>query len=236
MVRVFILAAGLGTRLFPFTSLLPKALMPVGSRPCIRWIVNRLLEQYFTDIVIRVNKRFLPMFKHEFRDLEEFVKFSAGDEPRGTAGELVEMHNDGLIDDTFIVYYADELTNINLRRLVDVHKETGAVVTLALVKSVQLDVGVVSLADKLADNVYEVGQFVEKPILDKATWAGICVCEPRILDHCDIDLDLAKDVFPDLLKRNRKVVALIFPEAHWLDIGTISMYRRAEEMWRKGEL
>lgn len=215
------LAAGEGSRMAPLTRVIPKALLPIAGKPVGRWVVERLVRQGF-DVLFRVNEAFYPQFKHEFRDFE-CVSFSVGSEPMGTAGEIIDIAP----SDTFIVYYGDELTDVDLGGLVEFHRCHGALVTLALITDIPLEVGVVEL-----DGVRVVA-FHEKPPLDKWSWAGIAVMEPGILGHILVGDDFARDVFPRAIERGEKILGFM-SGAEWLDTGTPEHYRRAEERMTRG--
>src|ERR1700690_1052023 len=98
--RLLILAGGKGERLFPFSSVIPKCLIPVAGKPCVRWIVEDALQQGFDDIVLCINKKDEANFKHEFRDLD--VIFSVNCEATGTVDELLGAKGNRLIANTFI--------------------------------------------------------------------------------------------------------------------------------------
>lgn len=230
-MQVVILSAGMGTRLFPISNFLPKAMIPVGDKPCIRWIVERIKKQGFDDIVLRVNEKDAPLYRHEFRDLD--LTFSCADRPYGTAGELLEMRRRHEIHgEDFILYYGDELTPIDLKRLEKFHEYfKRPVVTLALVQGMKLDVGTVSL-----DNEGNVLSFEEKPPLDKAIWAGICVFNEKIFEWLATDTDLGKDVFPRMIGKMKSLVKAAVLSTEWLDIGTISHWERANKLACEGKL
>ena len=232
-MQVIVLSAGVGTRLFPISNFLPKAMIPVGEKPCIRWIVERIKKQGFDDILLRINEKDAPLFKHEFRDLNLAV--SCADRPYGTAGELLEMRKRREIHgEDFILYYGDELTPIDLKRLEKFHQYfKHPLVTLALVQGMKLDVGTVSL-----DNEGNVLSFEEKPPLDKAIWAGICIFNETIFNGpwLSPDTDLAKDVFPKMTGGKKSLIKAAVLSTEWLDIGTLSHWERANKLACEGKL
>ncbi|MHA1409169.1 MAG: nucleotidyltransferase family protein [Candidatus Odinarchaeia archaeon] len=222
-MKAFVLAAGVGTRLQPYTSLIPKPLLPVGGTPCIRYILNRLIRQGFEDVVICVNDSHLSMFKHELRDLD--ISFSTSSKPLGSAGEIFNCRD--LIDDDFLIYYADELTDINLKKLVDFHNtKKDGLATLALVDQFPLPVGLINL------NGSEVQSIEEKPSINIPFWVGIAILRKEILEYMSLGDDFARDIFPQVLEEERKIYAKIF-ETEWIDIGNISRYRHANELAKK---
>lgn len=223
-MRAFVLAAGTGSRLQPYTSLIPKPLLPVGGKPCIRYIVERLNRQGFQDIVICVNEIHLPMFQFEMRDLD--VSFSSSKKPLGTAGELLNCRE--LIEGDFLIHYADELTNVSLEKLVDIHNtNSNGLGTLALVNKFPLPVGLIELEGS------EVVAFMEKPSIKASFWVGIAILREEIFKYATIGDDFAKDVFPRVINDGKKLYTHVF-EAEWIDIGNISRYKHANELAKKG--
>jgi len=224
-VKVFLLAAGEGTRLWPITELYPKALVPVAGIPCVRRVIDRIRRQGFSDIAVIANERFVPHFRHELRDLD--VEILPSPEPQGTAGELL-LHRDR-IGGRFLVHYADELTGVDLRELLLFHEsKANGIGTLALVRNVPLEVGVVELRGE------RVVGFREKPPLDRPTWAGIAVLEPEILEFINPKEDFARDVFPRVIGAGGRLYGFI-SDAEWLDIGSLSHLKRAEGVFSRSE-
>jgi len=219
-MKAIVLAAGKGTRMTPWTQVVPKALLPIAGKPVGRWIAERLIQQDF-DVLFRINGTFYPQFKHEFRDLE-CISFSIGSEPEGTAGEITKIALLNTLSDTFVVYYGDELTDVDVKKLTEFHKHHQALVTLALVTDIPLEVGVVKLDGNRVIAIHE------KPPLQKWAWAGIAVMEPEIIEHILPGDDFAKDVFPRLIRRGERVLGYT-SDAEWLDIGTPEHYKRAKE-------
>jgi len=230
-MKALVIAAGEGTRLWPLTTVLPKAFLPVGGRPVSRYIVERLARQGFKEIVFCINKHFETQFKDYFEDGSRFgvnIEYSSSEVPMGTAGEIVNAKK--FIDGPFIMHYGDELTFVNLRELADMHLKRKAIATLALVTGIPIEVGVVALN---SDDT--VKGFIEKPPLDKYTWAGIAAMDEEILNFMKKDEDLASVVFPRLIKSGKKILAYK-SDARWLDIGSISHWKIADKLAAEGSL
>ena len=119
-IRFIVMAGGKGDRLFPFSAVIPKCLIPVAGKPCVRWIVEDALSQGFNDIVLCINKKDERNFMHEFRDLN--IKFSVNSRATGTVDELLCAQENGFITDTFILRYGDDLTDVSFNDIVSFHK------------------------------------------------------------------------------------------------------------------
>ncbi len=227
-MKVVIPAGGKGGRLFPYTDLIPKALLPVGGKPVIWWIAQNLMKHGFEDIIICINKEHTENFRYELRDYKTNMTIIENDRPLGSAGETLGAKKD--IKESFLLHYSDELTPINLTELVGFHKvRKTAIGTLAVVKNVPLDVGLVEL------DGHRVKQLVEKPMLNRNAWAGIGVFEPEIFDFIKIGDDFSKSVFPKVLVANKRLFVYQSP-VNWCDVGILSHYRRVCEMAERGEL
>ena len=225
-MRCFVLAGGAGSRLQPYTDILPKCLLPVHSKPCVRWIIEHLLEQGFNDIVICINKAYEELWKHEFRDLK--LRFSVTEKPCGTAGEILAAAP--YINGAFVLVYGDDLSFMNYKKLVKFHQSRkDAIGTLALTKKVPLEVGVVTLDGNL------VRELKEKPYLNVNAWTGVACLEPEILNYLSVGADFARDVFPTVIKHGYKLYAYS-EDVEWLDIGSITHYRIACQKARTGKL
>jgi len=228
MTKIFILAAGEGSRMQPYTTLVPKAMMPVAGKPCIRRIVDRLHGQKLDDIYIIANSDYMSLFKHEFRD--EDVKIIESISPQGTAGEMLNWRvREEIGEEPFVIYYGDELTDVNVKRLITHHLgvvQESLIGTLALISNVPLDFGVVEVEED------EITEFKEKPPFEALMWAGIAILEPEIYDFIFLGSDFALDVFPSALIAGGKLKAY-YSDAEWLDIGSITHLRRASEKFEE---
>lgn len=232
MTTLYILAGGQGTRFFPFTALIPKCLIPVAGKPCIRWIIEDAINQNcFSSIVVCVNKKDFLAFQHELRDLlsspndesarDLYFTISVTDEPSGTVGELVNALQLG---DTFVLRYGDDLTEIDYKALLVLHKEKKAAVTLAVTSRYQLPVGIVKITKK-----GEVADFIEKPYYGYA-WMGIAVFDKRVFSYFG-GKDFAKDVFPKMLRHGEPLFGYV-TESKWYDVGNIENWRKVDEYFR----
>jgi mannose-1-phosphate guanylyltransferase/phosphomannomutase len=227
-VKAVVMAGGEGTRLRPLTSNQPKPMVPIVGKPCMEHILELLREHGFEDVVVTV--AFLPqVIRSYFGDgtsLGLNIQYSVEESPLGTAGS-VRLASDAL-DDTFLVISGDALCDIDLRRIVDFHKEKGAAVTIGL-KSVEnpLEFGIV-----VTDDDGKVERFLEKPswgqVFSDTINTGIYVLEPEVLKHIPNDrpYDFSKELFPLLLEMGRPIYGYVC-EGYWQDIGNLDQYRQA---------
>ncbi|MEW6041926.1 MAG: sugar phosphate nucleotidyltransferase, partial [Elusimicrobiota bacterium] len=119
-MRAIILAGGRGTRLYPYTTVLPKPLMPVNEKPVLEIIINRLKKYNFNNITIATGY-LAELIESYFGNGEKFgvkINYSRERTPLGTAGPLSLIKN---TDNDFLVINGDILTSLNFSRLIDFH-------------------------------------------------------------------------------------------------------------------
>lgn len=216
--RAVILAGGKGTRLHPYTTALPKPLMPVGDMPILEIIVRQLRRAGITDITLSVG-HLHGLLRAYFADGERWgvdIDYSLEAEPLGTAGPIALVER---LDETFLVLNGDLLCSLDYRDMIDRHRASGAAATIAsYAKEVKIQLGVLETeGDRLVD-------YVEKPVLSYRVSMGIYAMEPAVLRFVPKGerLDL-----PDLVKRlmaGGEKVNLYRFDGYWRDIGTMEEY------------
>ncbi len=217
-VRAVILAGGKGTRLHPYTTTLPKPLMPVGDMPILEIIIRQLKQAGITDLTLSVG-HLHGLLRAFFADGEQWgvnIDYSLETEPLGTAGPIALVDR---LEATFLVLNGDLLSSLDYRDLLERHRASGSIATIASYpKQVQIHLGVLETdGDRLVD-------YVEKPVMSYRVSMGIYAMEPAVLDYIPKDrpLDL-----PDLIKRliaEGQGVNLYGFDGYWRDIGTMEEY------------
>ncbi|MGE5405916.1 MAG: sugar phosphate nucleotidyltransferase, partial [Candidatus Saccharibacteria bacterium] len=227
-MKAVIMAGGESTRLRPLTCKHPKPMVPIMDRPVMEYIVELLKKYGFEDII--VTTFYLPdAIRQHFGDGSQFgvnMRYFVEEFPLGTAGSVRNARR--LLDDTFLVISGDTLTDINLKRVVDFHREKKAIATLALSQvDNPLEYGVV-----MTDLDGRITRFLEKPgwaeVFSDLVNTGIYVLEPAIFDYFEDEqvFDFSKDLFPLLMEKGDALYATLCPE-YWCDIGNIHQYRQA---------
>lgn len=226
-----ILAGGLGTRLRPYTAVLPKPLMPVGDRPILDVIVRQLRRHGFERLTI-VTGHLAELIEAFFGSGERHgipIDYFREDEPLGTAGALALLDDLG---DHFLVMNGDVLTDLDYAGLLAEHVESGAAATIAAHKrDVDISLGVLQFDDG-ADPARLTG-YVEKPTYHYEVSMGVYAFARRVLDHVDPGKRLD---FPDLVLRlieKGETVRAKRSEDYWLDIGRHDDYETAVEEFER---
>jgi NDP-mannose synthase len=224
--KTVVLAGGRGTRLAPYTSVLPKPLMPVGEQSILEVVVGQLEEAGIVDVQFCVG--YLGhLVEAVFENRENGhvkITYVREQEALGTAAPLRLVKG---LDSTFIAMNGDVLTTLDYRELVKYHREQGNVLTIATHKrSISIDYGMIHL-----DVTSRVRGFEEKPEIVSPVSMGIYVMEPEVLDY--IPKGEYFD-FPDLVQAlladGQRVGAYLY-DGLWFDIGRQEDYERAIDAW-----
>lgn len=228
MKRAVILAGGEGTRLRPYTTVLPKPLMPIGDRAVLDIVVRQLKAQEFERITIAAGY-LAELIEALFRDGQQHgipIDYFREPDPLGTVGALALI--DGLMDDHFLVMNGDVLTDIDYGALLARHRAGDAVVTIATkVRQVQVSLGVLRFDDER--DLTRLTGYEEKPAIDFSASMGVYCFAPRALSYIDAGERLE---FPDLILRliaAGEIVRAWPSEDYWLDIGRHEDYEQAQE-------
>jgi NDP-sugar pyrophosphorylase family protein len=227
-LRAVILAGGKGTRLHPFTVSFPKPLVPLGDRPVLEVLLQRLARHGVTDVTLTLGHlaELVKAYFVQRRDLLGATQLRYVEEarPTGTAGSLASVLG---LDRTFLVMNGDLLTNLDFHALVEFHRREGALLTIAAhTREVKIDLGVLQL-----DGRGGLTGYVEKPTHNYHVSMGIYVYEPAVLKYIRPDTYLD---FPDLVLRllaHGERVCAYQTDCVWLDIGRPDDYARAQQLF-----
>lgn len=214
MLRAFILAAGLGTRLRPFTSILPKPLLPVWGRPAILHVIRHLETIGIKEIIVNIH--YLP--NKIKRVLGNIVCYSY--EPRllDTGGGLKKVEW-FLKDGTFIMYNCDVITNVNLKKMLAFHRNNKNYITLLASRS---------HAPK-ALSVDRKGRVVDIGSRGNYTFCGIHIIEPFIFRFIPNGEAVSIiDIYRDLIKQNIPIHIFPLGRSFWQEIGNIKSYEKIQ--------
>jgi NDP-sugar pyrophosphorylase family protein len=225
-MQALILAGGKGTRLRPYTTVLPKPLMPVGDYPILEIILRQLKSAGVREVVLAVGYM-SQLFEAFFQDGTRYglrIVYSFEEEPLGTAGPLALAL--GHLEEDILVMNGDLLTSLNYRHIFEFHKERRAAATIGLYRrEAKIDFGVIE-----RDAEARLTRYIEKPtyhfdvsmgvnVLHRDTIAPYLVPGKRI-DLPDLMLALVGDGHP---------VYCYQEPCSWLDIGRVDDYQMAAE-------
>lgn len=222
-MKAIILAGGKGTRLAPYTKILPKPLMPIGDMPILEILLLQMKRAGVTEAILTVGhlEQLLRAFFQNGERLGLRIDYSVEDQPLGTAGPLSLVGE--RLKDTFLVANGDVLTTLNMRQLVEAHQASGAIATIAThARQIKVDLGVLQF-----NGSDDLTGYIEKPTYDFFVSMGIYVFEPRVLQYIPYNQYLD---FPDLvlklIQNGERVKGYRF-DGYWQDLGRADDYEQA---------
>lgn len=226
-----ILAGGLGTRLRPYTTVLPKPLMPIGDRPILDIVIRQLAAAGFERVTIATGY-LAELIEAFFGDGSRHgvpIDYFREDEPLGTVGALSLI---GGLDEDFLVMNGDILTDLDYRALLDRHRDGGQAATIAArTRAVQVSLGVM-LFDE-ADDPTRVTGYVEKPSYSYEVSMGVYCFAPHVREFIPRGQRID---FPDLILRlidAGENVRAWRSEDQWFDIGRPDDYEAAQDAFEQ---
>jgi NDP-sugar pyrophosphorylase family protein len=224
-MQVLILAGGEGTRLRPFTNVIPKPLVPIGDLPILEVVLLQLKHHGADRIVLAVNKlaRLIEAFFGDGSRLGLEIVYSVEDKPLGTAGPIRLAAN---LDEDFIVMNGDLLTTIDYSTFFRRHQTSGATATIATFqKEVKIDLGVLEIKEESFAN------YIEKPTYHFTVSMGIYALNRKVIQFIDegVRFDMP-DLVLALHKAGEKILCYS-GDYDWLDIGRIDDYEKAVQLF-----
>ncbi|MGI8820639.1 MAG: sugar phosphate nucleotidyltransferase [Chthoniobacterales bacterium] len=232
-MQALILAGGKGTRLLPYTAVIPKPLMPVGDMPILEIVLRQLKHSGFDRVILAVGYM-SQLFQAFFADgarLGLHIEYSFEEAPLGTAGPLSLCLDQ--LDDDVLVMNGDLLTTLDYGKLFAFHRERGAAATIGTYeREVPIDFGVVETAGE------KLSRYIEKPVYRFDVSMGINVINVKAAGPF-LTPGQRQDI-PELmtkLSQNGQTVFCYQAPCYWLDIGRVSDYQTASETFeaRKAE-
>lgn len=221
---VVIQAGGLGTRLYPYTKILPKPLIPVGDYPIIELIMKRFVDFGCTEFFIIVNHK-KEMIKSYFSEIENKYKITFVDEttPLGTAGGLSLMK--GMIDKPFILANCDTFLDCDFSECYDQHLKSQDEITMISANiNFKIPYGTI-----VVDENKEILELKEKPQFDILTNVGVYVVNPRIIEEMEENKKIHMTEVCEKYMKERKCGTFIIQENEWNDMGELDKLNKMME-------
>jgi len=235
-MKAVVMAGGAGSRLRPLTVGRPKPMVPIVNKPVLTHILDLLKRHGILDVVLTV--QFMGDSIQDYLGdgsvMGMNIHYAVEETPLGTAGSVKNAQQH--LDDTFLVISGDALTDFDLTRIIEFHREKKALATLTLYRVPSpLEYGVI-----IIDENGRVRQFLEKPswgeVISDTVNTGIYVLEPEVLDHFELGIpfDFSKDLFPLLLEGGDPMFGFV-ASGYWCDIGNLQEYMRANRDLLEGK-
>ncbi|MGE5535891.1 MAG: sugar phosphate nucleotidyltransferase [Acidobacteriota bacterium] len=224
-MKVVIQCGGKGTRLRPYTMVLPKPLMPVGSRPVLELLLKWLRRNGAQEIYITTGYlgHLIRTVCGDGRQWDMIINYTEEKEPLGTIGPLSLLRD--RLDSTFLVINGDVLTDLSINALLACHRQQSSALTVAtMTRVLKTDFGLIE------DYAGRVKQFKEKPVLSHVVSMGIYCMEPEVLRFIPSGVPFG---FDDLILclLNRDIPVSTFRHSGmWLDVGRVEDFQKAQEL------
>lgn len=230
--RAIILAGGQGTRLKPYTTLFPKALVPLDEMPVLELVIRQLKYHGFTEITLAVGhlSELIEAFFGDGRKLGVSITYAREDKPLGTAGPLKAMTD---LPENFLVMNADIVSDINYRELFNFHCRAQQnqpanldqnLATIAVYRRTsKIDFGVLEFDSE----THQIQNFIEKPMLEHSVSMGIYMFNRRVRDFIPEDTFFGFDSLMKTLIREEQSIRAYPFNGYWLDIGRVDDYETA---------
>jgi mannose-1-phosphate guanylyltransferase len=222
-VKAVILAGGLGTRLQPYTTFLPKPMLPLGEKPILEHIINWTKKSGVKSFVLCVSY-LRKTIEDYFGDGEKFgikIEYAISNKALATAGQLKTAEK--FIDDTFVCMYGDSIFDFSLRNMIKQHAKKKAFVTMSLHEyKTNLPYGVIETS-----KTGKVLNWIEKPEIKANVNIGCYVMEPKVFSLIPKNKPYGMD---DVIKKammNKNVVSSFITKKGFTDIGNKESYKKA---------
>lgn len=219
--RAVILAGGRGTRLRPYTVVLPKPLMPIGDWPILEVLVRQLARRGFSRITLAVNHQ-ANLVKAFFGNGDAWnvaIDYSLESQPLSTIAPLRLIAD---LPETFVLMNGDVLSDLDVGALCAHHRDTGACFTIAASRRIDtIDYGVLEMDGG------RLSAFREKPRVERLVSMGIYVVSRSVLDHVPQAGPFGFDDLMHTLLAAGVPVSVLPHEGYWRDIGRADDYMAA---------
>jgi len=229
-IKALILVGGKGTRLKPYTTVIPKPLLPVGDLPILEIILLQLKAAGVDEVILAVG-HMAHLFESFFQDGARFgikISYSYEDKPLGTAGAVAFVLDD--LGDDFIVMNGDLLTTLNYKKMFMLHQKRAAAATIATFnREIKIDFGVIEF-----DSSQMLKTYTEKPSYSFNLGMGVNILNADIASNF-----LVKDEYldmPDLMLKIQSQGHAVYchnEDCFWLDMGSHTDYQEANEVFEK---
>lgn len=221
-MKAVVMAGGKGTRLAPYTKILPKPLLPIGDMPILEVLIRQMKHFGIDEISLTVG-HLSELLRAFFQKGEQWgvkLDYYYEDFPLGTVGALAQISG---LNETFLMTNGDVLTTLNLKAMIEYHKQEQAMATIGMHhRKVKIDFGLLQLNEES-----RVTGYIEKPTQEYMVSMGIYVFEPGVVTYVPKGQYLD---FPDLILKliaaGEKVVGYPF-EGYWQDLGRPDDYEQA---------
>jgi NDP-sugar pyrophosphorylase family protein len=227
-MKAIILSGGLGTRLKPFTEVIPKPLLPIGEKAVLEIQIENLKKNGFNEIYLATNYK-SDYIENFFGDGSKYgikLRISKEDKPLGTAGPVKLLSTE--LPDPFLVMNGDILTLLDYRALYEYAVSRDSLLTICTKEII---------TPFQFGNIYTEGDYVtgidEKPDIRTTILAGIYIFKPGLLDLIPEDTYFGMDTLIKMMIERGMPITHYPIREYWLDIGRLHDYEQAQDIYKK---
>jgi NDP-sugar pyrophosphorylase family protein len=224
-MKAVIQSGGKGTRLMPYTTILPKPLMPVGSRPVLEMLVKWLRRNGMLDVYITTGYlgHLIKAVCGDGRQWDIRIHYTEEKEPLGTIGPLSLLRDQ--LDGTFLVINGDVLTDLSLKSFLAFHRHHHSALSVATTRrTIKMDFGLIEETDG------RMTQFKEKPVLSHFVSMGVYCMEPHVLKYIPSGVPFGFDDLVLCMLDRGAPVSTYRHDGLWLDVGRVDDFMKAQEL------
>jgi mannose-1-phosphate guanylyltransferase len=226
-VKAVILAGGLGTRLQPYTTFLPKPMLPLGEKPILEHMINWTKKSGVKSFVLCVSY-LRKTIEDYFGDGKKFgikIEYAISNKVLATAGQLKTAEK--FIDDTFVCMYGDSIFDFNLKNMIKQHAKKKAFVTMSLHEyKTNLPYGVIETS-----KTGKVLNWIEKPEIKADVNMGCYVLEPKVFSLIPKNKPYGMDDVIKKAMKNKNLVSSFITKKGFTDIGNKESYKKAYQKY-----
>lgn len=224
-MKALFLAGGRGIRLQPLTNKVPKPMVPILNKPLLERTMIKLKRSGISEIVISscYQSNYIRDYFGDGGQLGLKIQYIVEDLPLGTGGAI--KNAESLLNDTFLIFNSDILSDIDIMKFVDFHKSSQAAAAIAIT---EVEDPSAYGAIEFDTDGYAVS-FIEKPkpeeIFSNFINADIYIFEPEIFKEIPeySVVSIEREIFPKVLEKGYKL-AVYKDNSYWADIGTLEKY------------
>ena len=226
-MKAVILAGGLGTRLQPYTTFMPKPMLPLGEKPLLEHLIEWTRKNGIKSIVLCVSY-LRKTIEDYFEDGDNFgieITYANAKRPLATAGQLKTAEK--FIDDSFVCMYGDSIYDFNLRKMIRQHNEKKSFITISLFEyKTHLPYGVIETSKN-----GKVTAWNEKPEINANINMGCYVMEPQVFDFIPKNKPYGMDDLVKKVMAKKKPIQSFISKKGFMDIGDKSSYKKAYQQY-----
>jgi mannose-1-phosphate guanylyltransferase len=222
-MKAVILAGGLGTRLQPYTTFLPKPMLPLGEKPILEHLIEWSKKNGVKSFVFCVSylRKSIENYFEDGKNFGVSIEYAIANKPLATAGQLKTAEK--FIDDTFVCMYGDSIYGFNLRNMIKQHKQKKPFVTMSLKEyKTKLPYGVIETTKN-----NKVTEWNEKPEIKANINMGCYIMDSKIMKFIPKNKPYGMDDLIKNLMSKKKLVNSFMSKNGFIDIGNKESYEKA---------